>query len=386
MNSENNTEPPKPEDDVMPESSDEHGDKPSAPPEDSEQNKDAPAENEPEHSPDPKPAPTVQPPDTSQPAQQQPYAPAKPGADAPLLILQWLTYAFWGWTVLALSVLVGTVMASIVANADTGSFTPYGIAAVLVLLPISFICDNIYSKKEDHKKVGVEIITMVIHSVLFALFTIGSLIYTAFAVVRLLTDGSGTGNTQASLYTALVIAIFYAITFLRTLNPAFTPWVTKYYRYVMLVLILIIAFVAILGPVAKERSLKDDKLLDSGMSGLSTSITSYTGKNNRLPSDLKSLTLTGDSKAIVDKGMVTYKPEGATVNAASISANKTSYSYNPAVFKYQLCATFKKASKANSNNYNSYDYVVDDTDGYTTYLSTAGHTVGQNCYKVKTGY
>lgn len=47
------------------------------------------------------------------------------------LILEWLTYAFWWWTVLGLSILVGITVSYFVANADTYSFTPYGVAAMV---------------------------------------------------------------------------------------------------------------------------------------------------------------------------------------------------------------------------------------------------------------
>lgn len=72
-----------------------------------------------------------------QPAYQQPLAPPTailPSNNIGIMVLQWLTYAFWGWTVLALSILTTTIVASLIDKAETGGFTPYGIASVLVFI------------------------------------------------------------------------------------------------------------------------------------------------------------------------------------------------------------------------------------------------------------
>ncbi|MGH7250207.1 MAG: hypothetical protein ACREGC_04480, partial [Minisyncoccia bacterium] len=104
-----------------------------------------------------------------------------------VIVMQWLTYAFWGWTALSLSILTGIVLANFINKADMGSFTPYAIAAVLVLLPISFVCDYFYSKHEPGKNTGSAMVVMVIHAVLFALFGVGALIGIVFSLVQFMT-------------------------------------------------------------------------------------------------------------------------------------------------------------------------------------------------------
>ena len=67
-----------------------------------------------------------------------------------IIILQWLTYAFWGWFVLATSLLAVTVLSHFIAHTNDSNFTPYAIAAVLVLLPLSFVCNFFYRLSDIH--------------------------------------------------------------------------------------------------------------------------------------------------------------------------------------------------------------------------------------------
>ena len=60
------------------------------------------------------------------------------------IILQWLTYAFWGWALLGINWLIFIVVFSLLAHQDQTEVIPYAIAAVLVLLPISVVCDFFY--------------------------------------------------------------------------------------------------------------------------------------------------------------------------------------------------------------------------------------------------
>ena len=343
------------------------------------------------------PAPPNQTPPSSpmqQFQQQQPpqqYQPATPAPvreqlNASQIILQWLTYAFWGWTLLALSVLTGMVITHFVSGVEVGGGIPYGIAAVLVLLPISFVCDTFYSRNEPQKKVGAEMLVMVIHAVIFAIFGIGALIFAVFMLVQMFTGDAEADFTTSSLLTSLIIAFYYGITFIRTLNPPQLPWTQKFYKIFMLVTVGIFIILGIVGPVFSERSIRDDKLITSGIPGVESAISRYASSNNKLPADLSSLTLTGDSQKIVDKNLVTYKPEGVLSTVSSYDDNRYNYSSRSRVtesrkvYKYQLCVTFKKES----SKYGKYDYDSYRNDQYTTYISTYQHAAGETCYKLKT--
>ena len=183
-----------------------------------------------------------------------PAAAAQHVNNAGTLILQWLTYAFWGWSILILSMLTTSVFYRLITGDDPGTFNYYVIAALVVLLPISFACDLIYSKKEPAKKTGGSSIIMVIHAVIFALFTIGSLLFAAWSVVSLATDDIDRSGTVAGLCSAIVIGLFYAAAFMRTLNPVHVSWVPKVYRFAMLGIIVLFAIFGFAKPTFSSES------------------------------------------------------------------------------------------------------------------------------------
>lgn len=308
---------------------------------------------------------------------------------AGLVVLQWLTYAFWGWTVLALSILTSMVIANFIGGADVGGATPYGIAAILVLLPISYICDVFYSKREPTHKSGPETLVMVIHAVLFALFGIGALIFAVFAMIKLLTSGTDVDSTLTALLSSLIIAVYYGLTFLRTLNPAQLRWIQRYYKFVMLITISIIAILGIIGPVAKERSLRDDKLIVQALPELNYTIQSYAQDNKKLPDNLQELDLEDDTKQLVDRNLVTYKPEDSITEEGNDTVSNNNRPSKPlpgtakagTVYRYQLCVTYKEKSGSSSGYEDLSSY---DSSGYTNYLSTYQHKAGNVCYKLKT--
>ncbi len=316
---------------------------------------------------------------TQLPAQPSVVPPAEPvhATSSGLIIMQWLTYAFWGWTVLALSVLTGAVLANFIDQADTGGFTPYAVAAVLVLLPISLICDVLYSKREPQKKVGGAMIIMVIHAVLFALIGIGSLIVAVFSIVSLTTSSTDHSATLVSLYTALIITVFYAVTFLRTLNPGGLRWIRWAYMGFMLVFVGLFIVLGLAGPVANARVTKDDRLIESDLPDITTAITAYATQSNRLPDSLSAISLDSEPKQLIDRGLVTYTPNSlpqgfSDATPASIATTTATTYY------YTLCVTYKKASPGGSVSLNS------STNGYTDYIDTTPHPAGLVCYKVST--
>ncbi len=332
---------------------------------------------------------------TPAPAQHQ-------ATSAGLVVLQWLTYAFWGWTVLALSFLTSTVIGSFMNNNDLGSsIAPYTIAAVIVLLPISVICDVFYSKHEPDKKTGAAMVVMVIHAVFFAFFGIGSLIAVAFCLVGLFTDSSQHTSTLVALYSAMIIAVFYAVTFLRTLHPAKFSWIKRVYSIFMVVFVGVIAILGFVGPVAKAHQTKDDKLIESGLSSVTTAVTNYATTNSKLPDNLQTLTLDGDAKTLVNRNLIRYTANTPPVTQSTnslqsalqaktnpgVSLNSSSYlnqSQIPTVYYYTFCVTYKKKSSFYNTTPNYSNSL--QGDGYTTSPDSYSHPAGEVCYKLKTGY
>lgn len=352
-------------------------------------------------SPDPNPAPsgkTPTPLNSSQPSQstqQEPgsqpsisqVAAAKLQVNSPgVIVLQWLTYAFWGWTVLALSALMGAVFATFIANANTSTLTTYAMAAVLVLLPLSLVCDIFYSKYEPTKKTGAATIVMVIHAVIFALFGIGSLIVAVFSVVQMLTSYVDSSVTQVALYTALVTFVIYLAVFLRTLNLEQFPWLRKFFIIFMLITAGIIGVLGIIGPVAYERATRDDRLIVENIHEIKQEIDEYAQTNKKLPDQLSQITPAGKAQELIERDLVKYTPN--TLN--STTSTRTNNTKNldilyegKTTFYYTLCVDYKKpTSKDNSPNA-LIDYGTDKS-GYSTYISAYDHPAGEVCYKVKT--
>lgn len=312
--------------------------------------------------------------------QAEPQSVAMPNTPI-LIVLQWLAYAFWGWTILAVIWLGYIVLANMLTNTDLTSAIPYAIASTLVLLPLSFVVDAFYGRKETTKKTGPAIIVMVIHAVLFALFGIGTLISAVFVVIQLAINSSGDNGIQLSILLTLFLStVLYALTFFRTLNPLPKVPIARIYKYFMAAIIGVLVVLAFVGPVAKSVQTKDDRDIANGISYVATAVNDYVEQHSELPKSLSDLRLNDDAKLIVDKGFVTYKPEGVV---EKVSENNEADDSSAAVgvdkmHRYQLCVTYKEENKGNG----SYGYSRSQ-DGYEEYLSVYDHPAGEVCYKLQ---
>lgn len=312
------------------------------------------------------PTPEVVTPVTQQAVEtkKSPATPATPST----LILQWLTYSFWGLTILALSVLTFIVIYNLINHSESGSASLYTLAAIIVLLPISLVCDFLYQKREPHKKTGASAAILAIHAVIFALFGIGVLITGLFAIVQLIVDANSAAETDsaiARLVSSLIVTVLYGLVFVRTLNPfkkiRFFP---KIHAIVMGVVILTFAVLAFIGPFALQLATKQDRLIDSNISYIANAIERQAERSNALPDSLQDIGSTSEGgQQLIDEELVTYKPEQPDPRTGNL--------------RYQLCTTY--AAK-DSNRYNSYNESRND---YQTYLDTTGHKKGDVCYKLE---
>lgn len=318
-------------------------------------------------------------PNTTYQATESPKTPDDKHVNTPgIITLQWLTYAFWGWTAIAILWIATTVTMYFITGTDVLSMIPYSIAAILVLLPISIVCDLFYMKKEPIKKTGAASIVMIIHAVIFALFAVGALVTIVLNLVTILINGSST-YSQVFLICAGIMFAVYAALFIRTIVPGKRLAL----RRIIIVFITIISAalitLSIVGPIANISLTKNDKLITANISSISTGIDNYVSTNDKLPNSLSDLkNLQDEPKKLITDNLVTYKKEGLYE-----TKYETSSSYkNAATYKYQLCVNYNKADSANSSYSTSYSSM--NNGEYDSYISTYGHAAGEVCYKLIT--
>jgi hypothetical protein len=335
------------------------------------------AETKPDPAPSPDPLPAVTPVSESRPLGA--VAPADTHHSSPaLIILQWLTYAFWGWTLLAVIALVGLVVGNFFDNFDTSAILPYSIAAVLVLLPLSLICDLFYGRSEPTRKSGGATVVMVIHAVIFALFGIGLLIGLVFTLVNQGINGfSSFDSVRTALVTLAISVILYALTFLRTLNPTAVVPIARIYRIAMLAIIGLFIVLAFVGPAARSAATRDDREIVANISAISESVNNYIVTNNKFPASLSDVNLKDRAKALVDKGLVKYKSDGK--EAAIDSYEDEDARYVSDEYRYQLCVTYKEKTQGYGDRYST----IGRQDSYEDYLYVYDHPAGEVCYKLK---
>lgn len=298
-----------------------------------------------------------------------------------VLILQWLTYALWGWSIVSLTSLLAASLSQMITGTDTSGFAPYGIAASVVLVPIAVVCDFFYAKREQARKSGIATFIMVVHAVVFALLGIGSLIGAVFSGINLLISGDDSSGVLVALITLSIVAVLFGSTFLRVLQPtkfgSLVRWVHSVIILTATVTILVLSFI---GPVRYGRLTKSDRLISENISGLASALNDYGRDKNTLPENLQSLSTNDGTQKLIQSGLVTYTP-----NTKAPKAQTTTDSYGYAIptkqqtFFYTLCVNYKKPSSKNAGN----DASAQD---YTNYVSAYTHTAGNVCYKVATDY
>ena len=300
-------------------------------------------------------------------------APANPKeANTPgVIILQWLSYAFWGWLIIALIWLVSVILTNAILGTSIISVVPYAIAAGVVLLPIAFLTDFFYRKHEPTKKTGVAMVIMVIHAVLFALLAIVALIVTVFNSINAVIEASSSiDGLLVTIFTAMAATLLYAAAFIRVLNPFKTKKAVFIYSAAMVGLTLILIALTIVGPLVKTIATKDDRRIEQNLSSVSQGINDYIETNKKLPTGLSQVSFDNNEASLLTKdNLVNYKTETPVVN-----------SYDPSTieYRYQLCVTFKEKD-GSGYTYTSSSYGSND---YATYLSTSRHGKGEVCYKL----
>lgn len=327
-----------------------------------------------------------------------PAQPAAPVAAAPkshnsagLLVLEWVAYAFWLWFGIAMTWLVTSVINYYVAESrveSTGEWIAYPLAAVIVMLAVTLITDGLYAKHEPVPKTGGASVIMLIHAVIYILAMVGALITAVFALITLVIN-TGPMNSadgpKVALISSVVLAVMAGLMAARALLAGKRAHVRKIFWGIMTALAIGFLIACMAGPVVQANASKNDRLLESALPALANDISNYASENGKLPGTLAEVKASKynyqkqEVQAIIEKNMVTYKPNVIPAN----SKYKTS-SYNQSqTLYYQLCATFTTAK--NPDYYYKTTSSSDSANGasYRTSIDTYAHEKGNVCYDLQ---
>lgn len=336
------------------------------------------------------------------------------------LVLQWLTYAFWGWFCIALCWIAGTAFTYFVTHStspDWGNMLAYPLAATSILLIIALVTDMLYSRHEPVHKTGGANVIMLLHVVPFVLFAIGGLVTVVFCFITMMLNSDPVSTVDGpliTLYTALVGVVIYAMLAARIFFGGKKPLIRKFawVGFGMWAIAFVIA--AFAGPASVAMRTKQDRLIEQALPTLSSDIREYVQKNNKLPAALTDVTHNESSSAsavqqLMDQHLVTYKantlPPKDSSNSnyltssatdsekmgVSVSSGVTSNSWEPGkTYYYQLCTSYK-AEKKSSYSYTSVSEVKTTTNGSAgsraDYLTDSiyridSHAAGPVCYNL----
>ncbi len=300
--------------------------------------------------------------------------PAESSNSGGIIVLQWLSYAFWGWLIIGLIWLCTIILINAIVGSSVSAALPYAIAATIVMLPIAFLCDFFYRKHEPVKKTGAAMVVAVIHAVIFALLGIGSLITSVFLILSMGIDvRSDLKGVTVGTLTAAFATLLYAGAFIRTINPKGGKRIPVIYSIAMLGVSVLLFIFAIAGPLVTSIATRGDRQIEIGLEYVKQGVDSYIDAHQSLPKSLNDITVNNETgKTLLLDNKVRYTAEGA---------HPLTQANGNIGYRYQLCVTYKAAASNDTTSYSS-DYGP-AKDDYTYYLNVNGHGAGNVCYKLE---
>jgi type II secretory pathway pseudopilin PulG len=190
--------------------------------------------------------------------------------------------------------------------------------------------------------------------------------------VQLLVSNSASETTHVALFSAFLIALLYGALFLRTLKLKKFKWYRRVFNVAMIAVAVIFTVLAIVGPVATLHLIRNDSLVDNNLSIVQANIDTYVGNNNKLPTRLNSIGLTGDAQKLATKNLVQYVPNTKHSTYSSDAQSTTYY--------YELCVNYKKSS--NSDGGSPYSAGAASANNYNDIIDTSNHPSGHYCYEI----
>ncbi len=334
----------------------------------------------------------VQPPAPVETVTQAPVAKQKQHGSGGVMVLQWLSYAFWGWFGVAFTWLTGVVTAYFVSgnSVDVVAGLAYPLASVIVMGILAAVTDLIYARREPAQKVGGANAIMLIHVVLFVLIAVAAAVTAVFACISMLLNTDPSAGTDAQvivIWTSVSTILLFALSAVRALFGGRKPLFRRIHWIAMAVFAVVIIVLSLVGPVAGVQSTKDDRIIEEGLPSVSNAIRTYVVDNDTLPTTLSQLKKDNaiDSSAamdqLIDRGMVRYTPN---VKPATQDDYSELYNYgykSGKTYYYRLCVTYAHVKKS-SGIYTS-DTASVSGGGYESYLYVYSHGKGEKCYDME---
>jgi hypothetical protein len=316
-----------------------------------------------------------------------------------LMVLQWLSYAFWGWLGVALTWLTTAVAVYFVTgnSDDIPGLLAYPLAAVIVMALIAVPTDLIYARREPAHKTGGQNAIMLIHTVLFVLIAVGAAVTAVFSWISMLlnTDPSeGVDGQIIALWACLAACLLFGTLAVRVLFGGKRSLLRRLYWIVAGAATLGLIITSIAGPVAGSQATKDDRVIEQGLPYVAQMINSYADEKDKLPTSLREAQESDTSSAaenaavkdLIARGLVRYTPntKDATKYGDDDVSYSSYYSYDTTYY-YRLCVTYRNIKKS-SGSYVGANSAASSSN-YRTYVSIDGHAKGEVCYNLETsGY
>lgn len=285
------------------------------------------------------------------------------------VVLQWLTYVFWFWTVIIVSTVLSGSLAHFIidSNGDT-NWIIYTLSPLIVLLPVSIICDHYYSKVEPAKKHGFSAVVMVINAVVAGLGAVGSLIVGAITVTSMLLETGSADGKVVTLVSTLVVAIMSTLFFLRIIHVPRLERLRERYPIIMMVIIFATILLAIAGPLREGMKRRTDSMIERNYYTLRNDIDAFARKERRLPETIQVVELSEESEEAWKTGRITYR-RISEQTIPELSSTSTTFDTSTNNLTFELCVNwdFEKSN----------DYYSSSDESYYG----GGHEKGKQCYK-----
>lgn len=302
------------------------------------------------------------------------------------IVLQWLVYVFWFWTLAVLgTVLSGVLIDIFVDSTQDSTWIIYAAAPLVVLLPLASVSDRYYKKVEPREKHGFAAVVMVVNAIIAALCAVGAVVAIVYALLDLVlsTRADTTGNTVA-LLVSFVIATLSSLFFIRVLYIERFRFIRKRFTQIVLAIALVSLLLVIVFPLVDEVRRKSDRIVEDNYRLVTRAIDNYVSENSgRLPASLDQVDFKDGAKRAVDTGKITYKPLSLTSNGDSIDELTTTI----------LDIGNSSSSRNRDRNYElcvDWDYERDNRYDYPnrskSYSSSYGHEAGTQCYSESAYY